>query len=35
MGADDYVHKPFGTKSLVARVRAKLRRCHSKAALAS
>jgi len=26
LGADDYVRKPFGTRSLVARVRAKLRR---------
>jgi two-component system response regulator ResD len=25
-GADDYIRKPFGTKSFVARVRAKLRR---------
>jgi DNA-binding response OmpR family regulator len=25
-GADDYIRKPFGTRSLVARVRAKLRR---------
>ena len=26
LGADDYVRKPFGTRSFVARVRAKLRR---------
>jgi two-component system response regulator VicR len=25
-GADDYIRKPFGTRSLVARIRAKLRR---------
>jgi DNA-binding response OmpR family regulator len=25
-GADDLIHKPFGTRSLVARIRAKLRR---------
>jgi two-component system response regulator MtrA len=29
-GADDYIRKPFGPKSLVARVRAKLRRTSSK-----
>ena len=27
LGADDYVRKPFGTRSFVARIRAKLRRC--------
>ncbi|MGD9118980.1 MAG: response regulator [Dehalococcoidia bacterium] len=27
LGADDYVRKPFGARLLVARVRAKLRRC--------
>ena len=26
LGADDYVRKPFSTKSLIARIRAKLRR---------
>jgi len=26
LGADDYIHKPFSTRSLVARIRAKLRR---------
>ena len=26
LGADDYIRKPFGTRSLVARIRAKLRR---------
>ena len=25
-GADDFIRKPFGTKSFVARIRAKLRR---------
>jgi len=30
LGADDYVRKPFGARSLVARVRAKLRRCQTK-----
>jgi DNA-binding response OmpR family regulator len=28
MGADDYVNKPFNTRSLVARIQAKLRRTH-------
>lgn len=27
-GADDFIHKPFGTKLFIARVRAKLRRYH-------
>ena len=31
-GADDYIRKPFGTKSFVARVRAKLRRAGPKTA---
>jgi two-component system response regulator ResD len=31
-GADDYIRKPFGTKSFVARVRAKLRRAGQKTA---
>jgi DNA-binding response OmpR family regulator len=34
LGADDYVRKPFGTRSLVARVRAKLRRRYTGTALA-
>jgi DNA-binding response OmpR family regulator len=29
-GADDYIRKPFGTRSFVARVRAKLRRAEKK-----
>ncbi len=29
-GADDYIRKPFGTRSFVARVRAKLRRSQLK-----
>ncbi len=33
LGADDYVRKPFGSRSLVARVRAKLRRRCNGAAL--
>ena len=33
LGADDYVRKPFGARSLVARVRAKLRRCGDSAVL--
>ena len=33
LGADDYVHKPFGTKSLIARIRARLRRYRAGAAL--
>ena len=33
LGADDYVRKPFGARSLVARVRAKLRRCEDSAVL--
>jgi two-component system response regulator ResD len=31
-GADDFIRKPFGTKSFVARVRAKLRRAGQKTA---
>jgi DNA-binding response OmpR family regulator len=31
-GADDFIRKPFGTKSFVARVRAKLRRAGQKPA---
>ncbi len=31
-GADDYIRKPFGIKSFVARVRAKLRRAEQKPA---
>ena len=27
-GADDFIRKPFGAKSFVARIKAKLRRCH-------
>jgi DNA-binding response OmpR family regulator len=30
LGADDYVRKPFGTRSLLARIRAKLRRTRQK-----
>lgn len=33
LGADDYIHKPFGTKSLIARIRARLRRYRTGAAL--
>ncbi len=33
LGADDYVRKPFGKHSFIARVRAKLRRCNAAAAL--
>jgi two-component system response regulator ResD len=32
-GADDYIRKPFGNKSFVARVRAKLRRAERKTTL--
>jgi DNA-binding response OmpR family regulator len=35
LGADDYIHKPFGAKSLIARIRAKLRRYRTNAALVS
>lgn len=31
-GADDYIYKPFHTRELVARIRAKLRRAESKTA---
>jgi DNA-binding response OmpR family regulator len=33
LGADDYVRKPFGARLLIARVRAKLRRCGNAVAL--
>ena len=33
LGADDYIRKPFGSKSLIARIRAKLRRCRAGAVL--
>ena len=32
LGADDYVRKPFGTRELVARVKAKLRRTEQRVA---
>jgi len=32
-GADDYIRKPFGTKSFIARVKAKLRRSYQEARL--
>jgi two-component system OmpR family response regulator len=34
MGADDYLPKPFGSRELVARIKAVLRRSHEKAATA-
>ena len=30
LGADDYIRKPFGTRSFIARIRAKLRRTRQK-----
>ncbi|KOF12975.1 chemotaxis protein CheY [Ensifer adhaerens] len=33
MGADDYVAKPFGSRELIARIRAVLRRCEAPAAV--
>jgi DNA-binding response OmpR family regulator len=29
LGADDYISKPFSTRALIARIRAKLRRCQN------
>ena len=35
MGADDYLPKPFGSRELIARIKAVLRRSRTKAATAS